>query len=490
MRRQPLLIVSALLLAAACTESVTPPSAWTVPTSQRYQLTPAGTLDAEITALINALFGPAPRAKATARWTTIKSNVAIGHSTLARGQLAELVGLIKRFHQAEILPPPNHESVSTALARLILYMSLYVYDGPDTPVPPSLGTGADATVDVVKPTAPALLQTPLKHAAANFDIASVAQNTIVVISQNTSFYESKCSGPFTTKYCQYPLFYHYESFPRQRFQKLVHIAVCHVHTGNSYGPLPGVDHDLFERIHDKPADPVNYTPGGFPVPDEGIEVLPRNPGSDPTSPIVECHGTSYPQVALFNVPVAPSGVLGRALAVSARAANRAAQFFARIVTPKSAYAIDNGEEHNTLLFSTFANADTIGRPDLQVTQSALSSTTVVAGSAVTLTFTVVNGGTAPSPVVNSEFRLTPTGSTPGGPIGLMPLPAAPWHGPLFPEDNHADAVTVILPNNLAGGTYTLGPVVRTAGGLPERPGTLADNERPVVLTVQPSAPRP
>lgn len=487
MRRSMLIAGSLLALVSACGDSTAPPPVWTAPSASRYQLTEAGTLDSEIHALVEALFPTSLRSTAASHWESITKKVGSKDLPSAKSGLTILAQWVIE-NERHLDRPPNNESIAGASARLVLYMSLYVYSGPHTPVPTTFGTGADGTVGVVSPVSPALLQTPLKHAAANFEAGTVNDNTIVIVTQNTNFYQQKCSGPFTTKYCQYPQYYRFQVFPEQKFNKLVHMAVCHVATGGAYGPLPGVDHNHFVLAHDKPANASDYTPGGFPVPGENIEILPLNPTFDPTRPIISCAGTAYPQIALFTVPRAPDGVLAHALALAARTGNAAARLVARAVTPRDAYAIDNGEEHNTFSWSTFENVDTLGHPDIQVSGSALSAPSVVAGGAVTLNYTVGNGGTAPSPVVNTLIRLTPTGTTPGAPINLLPSPAPVWNGPLFPEETFSASAVVTIPAAVAGGTYTLGAIARTAGGVAELAGTLRDNAQPVALRVHPRVP--
>ncbi|MDB4899746.1 MAG: hypothetical protein JWN53_1554, partial [Gemmatimonadetes bacterium] len=267
MRRHTLVTAVLMLGLAACNDATAPTSRLAPRSETQYQLTPSGTLDAEITALITALYPPRPRLVIQATWLAIKHELGENDAKDAR---LLLTGLTKVILQSQPImsTPPNNESKAGATARLVLYMSLYVYSGPSTPPPPEFGAGADATVGIVTPTAPTVIQTPTLHAAASFDAGSVNADAIVVLTQNTDFFKSHCAGPMTTKYCQYPIFYHYRVFPEQRFNKPVHVAMCHVHTGTNYGPLPGVDHDKFVVIHDKPADPANYTPGGYRVPGE------------------------------------------------------------------------------------------------------------------------------------------------------------------------------------------------------------------------------
>jgi hypothetical protein len=482
MRRTALMLVASLLVLTSCTDTSTRPTAFLAPPGARYQLSPTGTLDAEIIALTQALFAPELETNALSQWSAIKARLAGGEVAAARARLLTLDDFIQA-NQGRMDPPPNNESIPTATARLILYMALYVYSGPTTPVPPQMGIGSDAKTEIVKPNLPALIQTPLLHAAAGFDAGTVTTNTIVVVTQNTTFFQSHCSGPFTTKYCQYPIYYEYHSFPHVRFEKPVRVVMCPVPPGGNYGVLPGVDDDELVRAHDKPANPSGYTPGGFPVPGEAIEILPINPAFDPTHPTVVCGGTVYPQVALFNVPRHPEGVLENALAYAARATNSAASFVGRMLTPKSAYAIDNGVEHLSFEFSQFANLDTIGRPDLALSGTATSLRDVAAGGLLTVTYSLTNGGTAPSPGVSTIIRLTPRGVNAGPPVDLVPVGPAPSASKIFPLDSRNESVVVRIPDRMAGGAYLIGPVVTSTNGLPEDSGKLANNAQVRELTV-------
>jgi hypothetical protein len=483
MRRTALTLVASLLVLTSCTDSSTRPPSFFGPPSARYQLTTAGTLDSEIIALIQALFAPELEANVLSRWDLIKARLASGEVAGARGRLLDATTFIQS-KQSVMNPPPNNESIATATARLVLYMSLYVYSGPTTPVPPQMGIGSDAATEIVKPNLPATIQTPLKHAAVGLDAGSVTQNTIIVVTQITTFYQSHCSGPFTSKFCQYPIYYEYHSFPHAKFEKPVRVAMCPVPPGGDYGVLPGVEDDDLVRAHDKPADPANYTPGGFPVPGEAIEILPINPNFDPTHPTIVCAGTTYPQVALFKVPRHPEGVLENALAFMARAGNNAATLVARALSPKSAYAIDSGVEHLAFDFSQFAIMDTTGRPDLKLSSTALSARDVSPGALLTVNYSLTNGGAAPSPNVVTTIRLTPTHLTPGGPIDLVPTSQAPSASQLFPLDSRTESVVVRIPERHPAGSYVVTVIIGTANGLPEKTATLTDNTQVRELMVR------
>jgi hypothetical protein len=461
-----------------------------VPTGARYQLGATGTLDGEITTLIARLFPNGLETAAGTRWDGIRDKYAAGDIVGAKKRVAELSKWVKS-KQSQMDTPPMNESRGTAASRLILYMSLYVFNGPNTAIPGEMGVGADAAAEIISPTAPALVQTEAKKASARFDAGTVADETIIVITQNTQFYGKKCSGPFNTKYCQYPLFYHYQSFPKQGFLKDVRTSICHVHRdpndaydASKYQPLPGVDHDKFVTLHDLPAEEKNYTPGGKPVPSDNVEVLPLNTTSIPSTPPTACSGTTYGQVALFEVPPAPSGVLGKAYAFAARTINGAAASVGRALTPENLYAVDNGEEHNTRFFSEFTNADTSGHPDLAVTASSASATSLVVGDPLTLSYSVANIGTAHSPVVNTVIRLTPVGETDEPSVTLTPASAISTAA-LYPEESRPGSAAVTIPADVAPGSYTLTALVSSANGLTEV--ALENNADPVAITVRPRA---
>lgn len=477
----PLLV--ALVLVLSCTDSTTDPtSKQMVPGGGQYLYSTSGTLADEIDALSVALFPTGLETAAGTRWANIKSKVAAGDLVNAKSKLVELSRWILQ-KQSQMDLPGHGDTKSGAAARLVLYMSMYVYSNGTATTPTQFGGGADATVAVVTPTEPALVQTPTLRAAVAMESGTVTENTIIVVRENTTPFPRHCSGPLTTKYCQYPLFYHYESFPHVRFQKQVRVAMCHVATGTgSYGPLPGSNHNEFVVIHNKPASAADYTPGGYPVPGEDVEVLPKNPIL-PAVPIVACSGTTYSPstIALLTAPHGSTGALGTALAVAARAVNRAATSIGRLLTPKDAYAVDVGEEHNTLFFSDFANADTLAHPDLAVSAASASVSSVEPGGGVTLSYTLSNVGTAHSPTVSTVYELTPTAPTTGPAITLTSS-STPGVGPLYPTESVTESAVLTVPSTVSPGTYTVGATVSSAGGLSEV--TLGNNTGTVAITVR------
>src|SRR5258708_36958375 len=167
--------------------------------ASRNVVTPGGTLDQEIGTLI-ALFPKGHSSAASARWSSVKRKYQAGltdpsQMQVAKDQLFELSAGVKK-KASDMNTPPNSESKANAAARLILYMSLYVYGGPNTP-PPPFSPGADDVVGLVTPSAAATVVTPTTHAGVALEAGSVGENTIVVITANPAFY-APCPGPLST----------------------------------------------------------------------------------------------------------------------------------------------------------------------------------------------------------------------------------------------------------------------------------------------------
>src|ERR1700730_10450059 len=184
---------------------------------------------------------------------------------------------------------------------------MYFYGGPST-VPPPFTPGADAVVGVVTPNAPATIVTPTLHAGVQLEAGSVAENTIVVVTQNPTPFPANCSGPLQTKLCQYPQFYTFDQFPHKRLLKPAKFNVCHVNSGEQRRPL--ADHDRFRLAHAKPADPADYTPGST-IRDqngESIEILPLIAQTFST-----CVGNFYASSAVLGGPLGTFSRLAKGL---------------------------------------------------------------------------------------------------------------------------------------------------------------------------------
>jgi hypothetical protein len=243
--------------------------------------------------------------------------------------------------------PPNGETREAAASRLILYMLLYIYGGPDTEPPPYF-PGADNAVGNLKTNQPLTLVTPSGNAGVHFDEGSTDVDRIIVIVQNPEPW-GECDGPLTTNLCQYPLFYDIMSFPDNGpLLKIAQAAICHPAVGEPYGPPDEDTHGFLRLAHKKPSNPDWYTPGSIVPTDEGedIEILPLI-----SQTFLICDDVQYD-------PPPPDfyeefGALNRGLRSVVHLASRVGKF----LLPKSAFAIDQGGGGGFEVFSPFNNVD-------------------------------------------------------------------------------------------------------------------------------------
>jgi probable HAF family extracellular repeat protein len=447
------------LAIAACSEN--PNSIKTLGGGRPDIVTTTEMLDQSVVAIF-ALFPQGLATAATARWDNVKRKYAAGLSdpsqmTVAKQMLFELSDWVNQ-KAPEMNAPPNNEPKTGAAARAILYMSMYVYNGPETN-PPPFTPSADVVVGLVTPGAPATIVTPTKHAGVQLEAGSVAENTIVVITQNPTPYPANCSGPLQTRLCQYPQFYTFDEFPHKRLLKPGKFNVCHVNTGENRYPL--ADHNRFRLAHAKPADPADYTPGST-IRDqngESVELLPLIAQTFST-----CVGNFYAKNTV------PGGIL-----------SRFARGIEKIVTPRTAYAIDLGLGGLSVDFSPFNDVDPLGLPDLAVQSLSVSPTSVLAGAHVSLSYAVKNIGTATSASVPASIFLTPPAAVEGPPpvdqqIGSITILSLP------PGATDARAnVDLTIPQPLRPGTYRLSLVVGTDTVFPDT--NVTNNSASAVLRI-------
>lgn len=329
------------LLAAACSDggparSAAPGERATAP---RYSLTQAD-LDARIKSLIVDLFPNGLETATGARWESVKEKVAQGQTdpaqaATARAKLVELTQWI--LQKRTSLTAPAGETVSSAVAKLVLYMSAYVY-GASVPAVPA---GVDAAVGLVLPDGsdPAPIVTESKFAGVDLKAGSVAVPTVITVMSNAAEPTyGTCAGPLNTTLCQVPRFYKFESFPHVKLAVPATFVVCHTKPAS----LPWATSDLDARLrlaHDKPLDPANYSAGSTIY--EGIEILKYVPV---TAPFVDCDGSSAPSQTH-----AAGSVVTRLQALAGAAWS--------FVAPKTAWAIDLGGGGESSFFSNFNHVD-------------------------------------------------------------------------------------------------------------------------------------
>ncbi|MDB4871336.1 MAG: hypothetical protein JWL97_2340 [Gemmatimonadales bacterium] len=417
-----------LLVFAACKDD--PSGIKLNPLSSRsLVITPDLTLDQSVSNLWT-LFPQGLANAGNTRWSNIKRKYTGGQLAEAKQMLVELTAWTQS-KTSDMGTPPDGESKTSAASRLVLYMSMYVYAGPNTAVPPFIAS-ADNVVGIVTPGAPATIVTPTKHAGIQLEAGSVAQNTIIVVTQNPNHYPDNCSGPLETRLCQYPQFYTFDEFPHQRFLKPAKINVCHVNSGDSRRPL--ADHDRFRPAHTKPADPADYTPGST-IRDqngENIEILPL---------VSQTFSTCTDN--MYAVSSTTKGLLGELAQFAAAVGKR--------LSPRPAYAIDVGLGGSTMDLSPFNDVDPLGTPDLSVNDYGFGQQTIHPGDHVAVHYTIANLGTASSAEVGVTVQLSAVESE-GRSYAFHP-PAAPS---LVPFQQTGPLTTEIaIPYGIPSGSYSL-----------------------------------
>jgi hypothetical protein len=387
-------------------------------------------------------------------WSFIKLTYQAGLTrpalmTLAKRELFWLSDWITRNAQL-MNTPPNGETKAAAAARLVLYMNLYVYSGPLTAVP-SYSSGADATVGTVTPTAPAVIVTPTGHAGVSLNSGSVTENTVIVVTQNPAVFAPNCSGPLTTKLCQYPQFYTFEMFPHRHLLKPAIFNVCHVNTPDS-PRYPLANHDRFKLAHALPAAEADRTPGSIrrEGPGENVELLamvPQVPMDFST-----CTNTVYASNARIGGPL---GVL-----------SRLAKGLQDLLSPKTAYAIDVGLGGISIDTSPFNDVDPDGRPDREVRSVSVSPATPQPSGTVSVSFSVANIGTATATPVPATIWLTSTGA--GAPFPYDVALASVTVPAIVPGETFSQIISDIhIPPTLIPGSYNIRVVVGDDASFPD-----------------------
>jgi len=461
-----LLSVPCMLFALACSDSTS--SRPELRGSSGLIIVPTGTLDQNILQIL-ALFPTGLETAATVRWGNVKSKYAAGltdpaQMVTAKQMVFDLSSWVNQKAPNMDTPPNGETRVSTA-SRAVLYMLMYVYGGPGGTVPP-YSPAADAIVGLVTPTAPATIVTPSGHAGVSLDAGSVAENTVIVVSQNLTPYPDNCSGPLQTLVCQYPSFYNFDQFPHVKLLKAAKFSVCHVNGGTARRPL--ADHDRFRLAHAKPANPADYTPGST-IRDqngESIEILPL---------ITQTFVTCPPETIIYARADANDGVL-----------SKFAHKIQDVLSPKTAYAIDQGGGGVSFFFSPFNDVDPDGRPDRAVQNLTAAPVCGVPGclahpgTHLTVAYSIGNIGTA---------------STGDGAPGLVQLVQPAIEGPptifplgvfqvaqIVPGGSVAFNQDVVIPTNVPPGDYSV-RVTMGIGFFNEVPADLLNNTASVPLTI-------
>ncbi|HUQ21246.1 MAG TPA: CARDB domain-containing protein [Gemmatimonadaceae bacterium] len=461
--RSRLIGLAVLAVVAGCTDS-TPTSTLAKNPGSLRKVVVTGSLDQNI----NTLIGLWPQGLSTAsgtRWQNIKDSYNAGQISVAKSKLVELTKFINN-KTGDMTQPPAGETKKAAAARLVLYMALYIYNGPNT-TPPNYSPDADNAMGVLTASQPLTVVTPSTHAGAQFEAGSTSEDRIIVITQNPDPYPVECSGPLQTTACQYPLFYHIESFPAGRLLKTAKAAICHINSGTDRYPL--ADHDRFRLAHTKPANSADYTTGS--TIRDNIEILPLVSQS-----FVFCDNVSQP-------PVIASNIFRRGLQmVGALATN-----VLHAASPKSAYAIDQGGGGGFNIMSPFNNVDPQSKQDLNVLSFSTPGGSVISGTNATISYTIKNTGTGTSNAGTGSIRI----STDAIITASDPLLASIAVPSLPPKST--DVVTnlpVAIPPaaSLAPGSYYIGILVDDIAATPD--GDVLNNTAASAVSVTNTIPNP
>lgn len=299
MRRSLLGLVLVAVL-SACNDSP-PVTGMTSPnTISMAKSPPVNSLDESIYAII-ALWPKGHSNAILSQWIAIKGMYAEGDLAGANAKLADLAAFILKKSPG-MSDPPGGESKNAAAARLLSYMVLFL--GGETEAPPA---GTDNAAGLLTPDAPLTLITPSGHAGTQFEEGSVAENRLIVITQNAASFDF-CDGPLPTTRCQYPLFYDIKSIPDGSLLKPGVADMC-------LDPHPFEHDDLLLAKPDASNPSV-------------IELLAESSVPE----FIDCSDIGGEEVATDR------SLLGRVVHIASAIASRVG----KLLAPKSAYAIDQG----------------------------------------------------------------------------------------------------------------------------------------------------
>ena len=295
-----------------------------------------------------------------ARWSTVKQKKNAGDMAGAVHQLNTLSLWIDKKTGDITIPSTENVTKAQAATLIVLNMARWVYDGADAD-PQAVPTG-DAAIEVVPAGQPLALVVPSQHAAVSWSAGSTAEDRLVVVTEDPGNYPAICQGPLPTNRCQYPLFYQVESFPKLKLINPGKIGVCLVTTGDrrpieySNEEVEGPVHQRIRLAHNKPASAADYTPGG--IIDGDIEILPLT-GAGQQTGLTQCSEQS--DAGLRGIEKAVHSVMHLA---------------SRLLSPKKAYAYDQGPEHDFAFFSNFNAVDPTSGPDVAVSNATFNPGTL------------------------------------------------------------------------------------------------------------------
>jgi probable HAF family extracellular repeat protein len=166
---------------------------------------------------------------------------------------------------------------------------------------------------------------------------------------------------------------------------------------------------------------------------------------------------------------------------------RLAHRLQKLVTPKTAYAVDVGLGGLSFDMSPFNVLDTLSSPDLAVQSVSVAPASVHGGDHLTLSYSVTNIGTASRGTSHATLFLTPVPPTgyEGPPLADQPLGGAFDVPPVAAQATVTRTdIDVLVPPGVSAGAYLLKLVIDDDPQFPE--ASTANNAASATLTIAPA----
>jgi alpha-tubulin suppressor-like RCC1 family protein len=216
---------------------------------------PHASTEAQVNALINALYGPTRQGAAHRDFARIKALVAGNRTDDVQQSIVAFVGsALAAFANEELQDPNGASPPSIADALRDLINSVAEFGGMAPPIPPSNPLGADGAVKVVGPGGGTVV-TSSGFGGVQFPPNALASDVIVVMERLPNPTTPK-TGPLPTTKDQYPLFYDLSTSPAvAQFAQPVLVGICQLAVGAPLGPPTLTVANRLQLAHPTPATP-------------------------------------------------------------------------------------------------------------------------------------------------------------------------------------------------------------------------------------------
>ncbi len=180
----------------------------------------APTLDERIDALILQLFKTGHETSVAARWENVQRALSTDPSEAVR-KLIDLVEWMRG--KTNDMTPALGETAEHAIARLVLLMAAYVYEGPNAAVP-DVGPNTDAALSIVAPGFAGTISAG--DAAITLGPLTFQYPTFLFITKIEGIGPEACRGPLDTSLCQYREFRSFKTYPNSALNYPALVGLC------------------------------------------------------------------------------------------------------------------------------------------------------------------------------------------------------------------------------------------------------------------------